>query len=162
MNPKLPASSMLSLSLQRHSRSGTSCGVVGAIRVPGLWTGTREGLISTVIACVAALVFGGAAGVWFSPDDSGWMGQMLRMGVGSTAMAAVVGLMGSLLAGRNAIYWGVGMPLLVYVTGSFSAFISGHAGATMFLKGAPLFCGLTVLGGMVATFVVDRRGRPAV
>ena len=157
MTTKLPASSVLSLSFQRHSKSGTSCGVIGSSRGPGLWTGTREGLVSTVIACVAALVFGGAAGVWFAPDDSGWLGQMLRMGFGSVVMAALVSLTGSFLAGRNAIYWGVGMPLLVYVAGSFSAFISGHAGATMFLIGAPLFSGLAVLGGMVATFAVDRK-----
>ncbi|PAW66858.1 MAG: hypothetical protein B9S38_13120 [Verrucomicrobiia bacterium Tous-C4TDCM] len=77
------------------------------------------------------------------------------------AMAALVSLTGSFLAGRNAIYWGVGMPLLVYVAGSFSAFISGHAGAAMFLVGAPLFCGLAVLGGMLATFAVDRKGPSA-
>lgn len=157
MTTKLPASTVLSLSFQRHSKSGPSCGVVGSGRGPGLWTGTREGLVSTVVACVAALVFGGAAGVWFAPDDSGWLGQMLRMSVGSTLMAGVVSLTGSFLAGRNAIYWGVGMPLLVYVAGGFSALISGHAGAAMFLLGAPVFCGLAVLGGMVATFAADRR-----
>ena len=156
MTTKLPASSVLSLSCQRHSSSGS--GGLTASRGPGLWTGTREGLVSTVIAMVAALLFGGSAGVWFAPDDSGWISQLLRMSVGSLAMAALVSGSGSLLAGRNAIYWGVGMPLLVYAAGSFCAFISGHAGASMFLFGAPLFCGLAVAGGVLASFAVDRRG----
>jgi hypothetical protein len=158
MTTKLPASSVLSLSCQRHSSSGSGSGEFAESRGPGLWTGTREGLVSTVIAMVAALLFGGAAGDWFAPDDSGWMSQMLRMSGGSLAMAALVSGCGSLLAGRNAIYWGVGMPLLVYVAGSFCAFISGHAGALMFLFGAPLFCGLAVAGGVLASFAVDRRG----
>ena len=63
MTTKLPTSSVLSLSFQRHSKSNHSCGVVGSSRGPGVWTGTREGLVSTVVACAAALVFGGAAGV---------------------------------------------------------------------------------------------------
>lgn len=157
MTTKLPASSVLSLSCQRHSGSGSDSGEFPASRNPGLWTGTREGLVSTVIAMVAALLFGGAAGVWFAPDDSGWIGQMLRMSGGAMAMAALVSVSGSLLAGRNAIYWGVGMPLLVYAAGSFCAFISGHAGASMFLFGAPLFCGFTVAGGMLASFALDLR-----
>lgn len=158
MTTKLPASSVLSLSCQRHSDANSISGVHGSTRGPGLWTGTREGLVSTVIAVVAALLFGGAAGVWFAPDDSGWLGQMLRMGSGSMAMAALVSSSGTLLSGRNAIYWGIGMPLLVYAAGAFCAFISGHAGATMFLFGAPLFCGLSVAGGMLASFAMDRRG----
>jgi hypothetical protein len=113
-------------------------------------------LVSTVIATAGALIFGGAAGVWFAPEDSGWLGQVLRMGLGTLAMAALVSIAGSLLAGRNAIYWGVGMPLLVYGAGAFCAFISGHAGAAMFLFGAPLFCGLAVLGGVLAGFALDR------
>ena len=110
-----------------------------------------------MIAMVAAVLFGGAAGVWFAPDDSGWLGQVLRMSAGSMVMAALVSLTGTLLSGRNAIFWGVGMPLLVYAAGSFFAFISGHAGASKFLFGAPLFCGLAVAGGMLASFVMDRR-----
>lgn len=157
MTTKLPASAVLSLSRQRHAGSGSVSGILGSSRGPGLWTGTREGLVSTVIAMVAALVFGGAAGVWYAPDDSGWLGQVLRMSGGSIAMAAWVSISGTLLSGRNAIYWGVGMPLLVYAAGAFCALISGHAGAAMFLFGAPLFCGLAVAGGMLASFAMDRR-----
>lgn len=73
-------------------------------------------------------------------------------------MAALVSISGTLLSGRNAIYWGVGMPLLVYAAGAFCAFISGHAGAAMFLFGAPLFCGFSVAGGMLASFAMNRRG----
>lgn len=158
MTTKLPASSVLSLSCQRHSDSGSLSGIPGSSRGPGLWTGTREGLVSTLIALVAALIFGGAAGVWFAPQDSGWMGQVLRISGGSMAMAALVSISGTLLSGRNAIYWGVGMPLLVYAAGAFCAFISGHAGAAMFLFGAPLFCGFSVAGGMLASFAMNRRG----
>ena len=158
MTTKLPASTVLSLSSQRHSDPNSVSGALARGRAPGLWTGTREGLVSTVIAMVAALLFGGAAGVWFAPDDSGWLGQVLRMGGGSLAMAALVSVSGTLLAGRNAIFWGVGMPLLVYAAGAFCAFISAHEGAAMFLFGAPLFCGLAVAGGMLASFAMDRRG----
>lgn len=158
MTTKLPASAVLSLSSQRHSGLGSVPGAYGSSRGPGLWTGTREGLVSTLVAVVASLLFGGAAGVWFAPDDSGWLGQVLRMAGGSMAMAALVSISGTLLSGRNAIFWGVGMPLLVYLAGTFCAFISGHAGAAMFLFGAPLFCGLSVAGGMLATFAMDRRG----
>lgn len=157
MTTKLPASSVLSLSCQRHSDSGASSGSLASGRGPGIWTGTREGLVSTVIAMVAALLFGGAAGVWFAPDDSGWLGQVLRISGGSMAIAALVSASGTLLSGRNAIYWGVGMPLLVYAAGAFCAFISGHAGAAFFVLGAPLFCGLAVAGGMLSSLVLDRR-----
>lgn len=157
MTTKLPASTVLSLSCQRHSDPGSGSGIHTSRRGPGLWTGTREGLVSTVVAMVAALLFGGIAGVWFAPDESGLLGQVLRMGGGCFAMAVLVSISGTLLSGRNAIYWGVGMPLLVYVSGSFYAFISGHAGASMFLFGAPLFCGLAMAGGMIGSFAMDRR-----
>ena len=123
---------------------------------PGLWTGTREGLVATVIAVAAAMVFGGAAGAWFAPGDSGWIGQALKMAGGSMLMAALVCAAGSMLAGRNAIFWGVGMPLLVYGAGAFCAFISGHAGALMFVFGAPLFCGLSVMAGALTAFAAER------
>ena len=158
MTTKLPASSVLSLSCQRHADSNSVSGMQAFSRGPGLWTGTREGLVSTVIAMVAALIFGGAAGVWFAPDDSGWLGQVLRMGGGSMVMSALVSISGTLLSGRNAIYWGVGMPLLVYAAGAFCAFLSGHAGAAMFLYGAPLVCGLSVARGVLVSFALDRRG----
>jgi hypothetical protein len=149
MTTKLPASSVLSISSRRHDLATGDA-------APRLWTGTREGLVSTVVVMTVALLFGGAAGVWFAPDEHGWWSQVLRMSAGSLILAAVVAFAGSLLAGRNAIYWGVGMPLVAYGAGAFCALISGHAGAAMFFFGAPLFCGLAVLGGLVAAFALER------
>jgi hypothetical protein len=123
---------------------------------PGMWTGTREGLISTVIAIAASLVFGGAAGDWFGPSEHGWVGQMLTISGGTMLMAAVVCLLGSLISGRNPIFWGIGMPLLVYMAGSFCALVSGHAGVSAFLFGAPLFCGLAILSGVMCAYVLDK------
>lgn len=123
---------------------------------PGLWAGTCEGMIATVIAVVAALLFGGAAGAWFVPGESGWLAQALKISAGTTAMGVAVCLAGSILSGRNPVFWGIGMPLLVYVAGSFAAFISGHAGATAFWFGAPLFCGLAIMAGVMTAFALDR------
>lgn len=122
----------------------------------GVWTGTKEGMVATVVAVVGAMLFGGAAGDWFAGDQSSWLGQSMRIAGGTMAMAALVSLIGSLIAGRNPIFWGVGMPLLVYVAGSFCAFMSAGAGATAFLFGAPVFCGLAVLAGVMAAFLIDR------
>lgn len=132
--------------LQQHGSSGK----------PGLWTGTREGIISTVIAIAGALFFGGAAGDWFGPNEHGWVGQLLTVSGGTILMAAVVCLLGSLISGRNPIYWGIGMPLLVYVAGSFCALVSGYAGVSIFLFGAPWFCGLAILSGVMCAYVLDR------
>jgi hypothetical protein len=153
MTTKLPASPVLSVSGRRHSLAAAAA---GHQRGPGLWTGTREGVVSTVIVMTAALLFGGSAGVWFAPGGESWLEQAVRMGAGSLVMAVLVSLAGSLIGGRNAIYWGVGMPLIAYGAGAFCAFISGHAGSAMFFFGAPVFCGLAVLGGLVAAFAVDR------
>ncbi len=156
MPPKLSPSSLPSLAARRFTLTARDAVVASKRDDHGWWTGTREGIVSTVVAMVAAWRFGGAAGPWFAPDDSGWLGQGLRMAAGSIAMAALVCVSGSLLAGRNPIYWGVGMPLLVYVAGSFCACISGHAGASMFWFGAPLFCGLAITGGFLAACALDR------
>jgi hypothetical protein len=135
---------------------GPQDGDLEGSRKPGLWTGSREGIITTVIAFGGALLFGGAAGVWFAPGESGWPGQALAMALGSLAMAFVVSLSGSLLAGRNAIFWGMGMPLLVYITGTVFALLSGHAGAGLFILGAPVFMGLTIAAGVMTAYAVDR------
>lgn len=120
----------------------------------GLWTGTREGVINTVIAIVASLAFGGAAGVWFAQGD--WFVRSLVIAFGTMVMASLVCIAGSLLCGRNAIYWGIGMPLLVYCVGSFCALISGYTGATAFLLGAPAFCGLAIVAGVMTAYLLDR------
>ncbi len=128
----------------------------GPEAAPGLWKGTREGLIATVIAVAAALVFGGAAGDWFSPDEHGRLGQFFKMAGGTMLMAAAVCLSGSLVSGRNPVFWGIGMPLLVYGAGAFCAFVTGGHGVAMFLLGAPLFCGLAILSGVICAYLVDR------
>ena len=120
----------------------------------GLWTGSREGVINTVIVVVASLVFGGAAGVWF--DQADWFVRSLVIAGGTMGMAAVVCLAGSLLTGRNAIFWGVGMPLLVYFAGTFGALISGYGGAGSLLLGAPAFCGLAIMAGVMTAYLLDR------
>lgn len=156
MTTKLPSSPVLSISGRRASLASGNPGPADTHRGPGLWTGTREGLVSTVVVMTAALIFGGSAGQWFAADHHGWMEQAIRMSAGSILMAVLVSLAGSLLSGRNAIYWGVGMPLIAYGAGSFCALISGYAGAAMFFFGAPLFCGLAVVGGLIAAFGLDR------
>lgn len=113
-------------------------------------------MVATVIAVAGALLFGGAAGAWFSIDGSLVMAATARIALGSVFMASLVSLVGTLLAGRNPIFWGVGMPLLVYGAGSFCAFVSGHAGAAMFFFGAPLFCGLAIAAGVMTAFALDR------
>jgi hypothetical protein len=166
MTSKLPLPLELSDTVVRSSfmvRSGPTGGrdprnggLDTSRRTPGLWTGSREGIVATMIAFGGALLFGGAAGVWFAPGDSGWPGQALVMAGGSIAMAFLVSLCGSLLAGRNAIFWGTGMPLLVYVTGTVFALLSGHAGAGLFIFGAPVFMGLAIAAGVMTAYVVDR------
>lgn len=156
MITKLPASSSLLLARRHHALSSRKEVAAEPDERPGLWTGTREGLVATVIAVVAALVFGGAGGAWFAPDPSLGMPQWLRIALGTITMASLVSMAGTLMAGRNAIFWGVGMPLLVYVAGSFCALISAHAGASLFLLGAPLFCGLAIAAGVLTAFVMDR------
>ena len=120
----------------------------------GLWTGSREGVINTVIAITASLVFGGAAGVWF--DQADWFVRSLVIAGGTMFMAALVCLAGSLLCGRNPIFWGIGMPLLVYFAGSFCALISVGTIATTFLLGAPAFCGLAIVAGVMTAYALER------
>lgn len=148
MSAKFPPSRSLSLAHKRHGMEAEPV---------GFWTGTREGLIATALAVVGALLFGGAAGAWFSPDgSSAWWAVAARMAPGSVMMAAAIALAGTLLAGRNAVFWGIGMPLLVYGAGSFCAFVGGHAGARLFFLGAPLFCGLAIASGVLTAFALDR------
>jgi len=121
----------------------------------GLWTGSKEGVLHTVIAVVAALLFGGAAGVWFGQDD--WFTRSLVIAGGTMVMAAAVCLAGSLLCGRNPIFWGIGMPLLVYGAGSFCALVSAGSVATTFLLGAPAFCGLAIVAGVMTAYSLERK-----
>jgi hypothetical protein len=152
MTTKLPPSRALSLAHERHVLASES----SKSSTFGLWTGTREGLVATVIAVAGALLFGGAAGAWFSVDGSVVMAATARIALGSVLMASLVSLIGTMLAGRNPIFWGIGMPLLVYGAGAFCAFVSGHAGAAMLFFGAPLFCGLAIAAGVMTAFAVDR------
>lgn len=127
-----------------------------ARRSPGMWTGSREGIASTIIAFGGALLFGGAAGVWFAPGTSGWLLQALVVAFGSMVMAFVVSLCGSLFVSRNAIFWGMGMPVLVYITGTVFALLSGHAGAGLLVLGSPIFLGLAIAAGVMTIYIVDR------
>ena len=158
MTTKFPASDALLNARRRHARADLKDVAEGTELRNGFWTGTREGLISTAIAVVAALVFGGAAGVWFAPDSTSWVPQLLRVGLGTVAMGALVSLTGTWIAGRNPVFWGVGMPLLVYVAGTFCAFISAYPGAGYFLVGSPLLCGLAIASGVMTAFAADRDG----
>lgn len=121
---------------------------------PGLWTGSREGVINTVIAILASLAFGGAAGVWFDQQD--WFMRCLVAAGGAMLMAAAVCLAGSLLCGRNPIFWGIGMPLLVYFAGTFCGLISAGAVAMTFVLGAPAFCGLAIVAGVMTAYSLER------
>lgn len=125
-------------------------------REPGLWTGTRDGIVASLMAFVGAVVFGGAAGVWFAPENMNWLMQALLVAGGSALMGALVCLGGSLVAGRKPIFWGVGMPFLVYFAGTIFALLSGYAGAGMLLLGGPLFVGLAITAGVMTAFLLDR------
>ncbi|MCW1884290.1 hypothetical protein OKA04_06070 [Luteolibacter flavescens] len=142
---QLAQSAKLERCRQRHE---------GGERQAGLWTGSREGIINTVIAVVASLVFGGAAGVWFGQDD--WFIRSLIIAGGTMLMASLVCFIGSMCSGRNPIFWGIGMPLLVYVAGSFCALLSAGAVATTFLLGAPAFCGLAIVAGVMTAYAMER------
>jgi hypothetical protein len=141
---ELAQSAKLERCRERHDEEGR----------PALWTGTRDGVIGTVIAIVASLVFGGAAGVWFGHED--WLARSLAIAGGTMAMASAVCFAGSLFTGRNPIFWGIGMPLLVYFAGTMCALISGYAGATSFLLGAPAFCGLAIAAGVMTAYALER------
>lgn len=163
MTTKLPLSLPLRTSSFRLSGSGAPSGEEspqggkrGSSGAPGLWTGTRDGIVASVLAFGGAIVFGGGAGTWFAAGASGWMGQALVISAGSMLMAAMVSLFGSLLAGRNPVFWGIGMPLLIYVCGTVFALLSGHAGAAMLFYGAPVFMGLAITAGVMVAFAVDR------
>jgi hypothetical protein len=123
---------------------------------PGLWTGTRDGITASIVAFAGAVLFGGGAGVWFAPGESGLLMQVLVVAVGSLLMGALVCLSGSLVAGRKPVFWGVGMPFLVYFAGTIFALLSGYAGAGMLLLGGPVFVGLAITAGFMVAFALDR------
>jgi len=104
----------------------------------------------------AALLFGGAAGAWFTAakDTSLWL-QGLQLATGSLAMGVGVAASGSLLFGRNPIRWGMGVPFMVYLAGMLVALVSGRDGSVGLLYGAPLFIGVAIAAGMVTTFLID-------
>lgn len=75
-------------------------------------------------------------------------------------MALVVAVLGTLVSGRNAVRWGIGMPLFVYFLGTLVALAFGREGALGLLVGAPLFAGLAIAGGLFTTYLMDGTGRP--
>jgi hypothetical protein len=121
------------------------------------WLGRGCGGCEVLFVLAAMLLFGGAAGNWFSVQHAG--GQMLlrclQLAAGSAVMGLLVAVPGSLLFGRNPIRWGMGMPVLVYLGGAFMAFVSGRDGAAGLLFGAPLLLGLAIAAGVMGAFAVD-------
>jgi hypothetical protein len=156
---KSPGPLNLHVSSLRNSapEGGDWCDRDSSFRTPGLWTGTRDGIVASLVAFAGAVLFGGAAGVWFAPGDSlsGLMHVLLVAG-GSVLMGALVCLSGSLVAGRKPIFWGAGMPFLVYFAGTIFALLSGYAGAGTLLLGGPLFVGLAIAAGVMVAFLLDR------
>lgn len=108
-----------------------------------------------------SLLFGGVAGAWYSPAAVGHhMGlHALQLAGGSIAMALVVAVLGTFLSGRNAVRWGIGMPLFVYLLGTLVALSFGREGALGLLIGAPLLSGLAIAGGLLTTYLLDGAGR---
>lgn len=104
----------------------------------------------------AGMLFGGAAGTWFSAaEGASWLLHGIQLAAGSMAMGVVVSITGSLLFGRNPIRWGMGVPFMVYLAGMLMALVTGRDGGLGLLYGAPLLLGVTIAAGMVATFLID-------
>lgn len=112
------------------------------------------------IVATAALLFGGVAGAWYAPTGIGgsWF-QALRLSSGVVVLALAVAGSGTLICGRNAIRWGVGMPLAAYFAGTLLAVAAGQGQAMGLVFGAPVFAGLTIAAGLVATYAVDGLAR---
>lgn len=120
------------------------------------WLGCGCGWSGTMFVLCAALLYGGAAGAWFTaPKDTSLWLHGLQLATGSLAMGVVVAVSGSLLFGRNAIRWGMGVPFMVYLAGMLVALVSGREGSVGLVYGAPLFIGVTIAAGMVTTFLID-------
>lgn len=120
------------------------------------WLGGGCGWSGTMFVLCAALLFGGAAGAWFTAarDVSLWL-HGLQLTTGALTMGVVVATSGSLLFGRNPIRWGMGVPFMVYLAGMLVALVTGREGSLGLLYGAPLFLGVTIAAGMVTTFLID-------
>lgn len=112
---------------------------------------------ATFFVLAAALLFGGAAGNWFSIELAGesFALRALQLSAGAIGMGAIVSVFGSLFFGRNPIRWGMGMPLLVYIGGTLLALVSGREGAITLLYGSPLFLGLSFAAGVTSAFFVE-------
>ncbi|WP_193214532.1 hypothetical protein [Luteolibacter marinus] len=105
----------------------------------------------------AVLVFGGAAGTWYTSGltSGGWLARGLQLSAGSAVMGASVAVLGSLLFNRNPIRWGMGMPVVVYFGGIFIGLVSGFEGVRGLLIGSPVFLGVSIAAGVLAAFLVD-------
>jgi hypothetical protein len=132
-------------SLNRSAISGRGCGLSG-----------------TLFVLCAGLLFGGAAGAWFTAGEGvSLLVRGLQLATGSLAMGVMVAVAGSLLFGRNPIRWGMGVPVMVYLAGMLVALVTGREGSVGLLYGAPLFLGMTIAAGMVTAFLIDGIfGRP--
>jgi hypothetical protein len=112
---------------------------------------------TSLFVLASALLFGGAAGNWFSTGliSESFVARVLQLSVGALGMGAVVSTLGSMLFGRNPIRWGIGMPFLVYLGGTLMALVSGRMGAISLVYGAPLFLGLSFAAGVMSAFFID-------
>ena len=70
-------------------------------------------------------------------------------------MGAAVSMAGSLLFGRNAVRWGIGVPFLVYSGGMLMALVAGSEDAAILLYSAPLMLGLAFTAGVMSAFLID-------
>lgn len=128
-----------------------------SVRERASWLGRGCGACEVLFVLAAMLLFGGAAGNWFA-NEAGNEGLLLKgfqLAAGSVVMGLLVAVPGSMLFGRNAIRWGMGMPVLVYLGGSFMAFVAGREGAAGLLFGAPLLLGLAIAAGVMGAFAID-------
>lgn len=120
------------------------------------WLGRGCHWSASLFVLAAAMLFGGVAGSWFTPDgEAGWLLRGVQWAVGASVMGFAVAMVGSLLFGRNPVRWGMGMPVLVYAAGVFMALVAGREGAFGLLYGTPLFLGLAIASGVLASFLID-------
>ena len=118
------------------------------------WAARRYPWSSGVFILAAAMLFGGAAGTWFG-SQAGLALHLVQLAAGSMFMGAAVSMAGSLLFGRNAVRWGIGVPFLVYSGGMLMALVAGSEDAAILLYSAPLMLGLAFTAGVMSAFLID-------
>lgn len=127
-----------------------------AVEQPKSLGGDSQWLVLLFVVA-ASMLFGGAAGTWFSTDPSitHWFVRGLQLAIGSMVMGAAVSVLGSVFFGKDPIRWGMGMPVVIYFGGILMALMSGHGDAMALLYGAPILLGLTITAGVLGAYLVD-------